>query len=192
MKVATRTKLNEVCFPETEEDQFTITLTTVAQPTLQKTAEFIKNEWEQLGIAVIVKKVLPEQIASEIIKPRAYEVLLFGEALGIVPDPLPFWHSSQVQDPGLNLASYENKAADAILEKIRKETNPENRNSLMEQLQEILLKDEVVIPLYDLKYSYITPQRLKGIEGHKIADPSQRFANVEEWYIKTGRKWKLF
>ena len=139
-----------------------------------------------------INAVSAEDMAMNVIKPRAYEALLFGEALGIVPDPLPFWHSSQIKDPGLNITSYENKQADTLLEKIRKETDTTKRNTLMKQLQDILLSDMPSVALYDLSYSYVVPDRLKGIEGHKIADPSQRFANVGEWYIKTGRKWKLF
>lgn len=192
VKAATRAKLNEVCFPQTQDDSFSIILTTVTQPTLQKVAAFIQEEWQQLGITVTVNAVSPEDMEMNVIKPRAYEALLFGEAFGIVPDPLPFWHSSQVKDPGLNIAGYENKKADALLEKIRKETDTTKRNALMKQLQDILLSDMPSVALYDLSYSYVVPDRLKGIEGHKIADPSQRFANVGEWYIKTGRKWKLF
>ena len=192
VKAGTRAKLNEICFPQTEDNSFSITLTTVAQPTLQKVAAFIQEEWQQLGITVTINAVSAEDMAMNVIKPRAYEALLFGEALGIVPDPLPFWHSSQVKDPGLNISGYENKQADALLEKIRKETDTTKRNTLMKQLQDILLSDMPSVALYDLSYSYVVPDRLKGIEGHKIADPSQRFANVGEWYIKTGRKWKLF
>ncbi|MBI4122997.1 MAG: peptidoglycan-binding protein [Parcubacteria group bacterium] len=192
VKAGTRAKLNEICFPQTGDDSFSITLTTVAQPTLQKVAEFVQGEWQQLGIQVYINAVSPEDMAMNIIKPRNYEALLFGEALGIVPDPLPFWHSSQVVDPGLNIAGYENKQADALLEKIRKETDTTKRNAFMKQLQDILLADMPAVALYDLSYSYVVPDRLKGIEGYKIADPSQRFANVGEWYIKTGRKWKFF
>jgi len=192
VRAGTRAKLNEICFPQTEDESFSITLTTAAQPTLQKVAAFIQEEWQQLGVTVTVNAVSPEEMGINVIKPRNYEALLFGEALGIVPDPLPFWHSSQVADPGLNIAGYENKQADALLEKIRKETDAAKRNTLMKQLQDILLADAPAITLYDLHYSYVVPDRLKGIEGHKIADPSQRFANVGDWYIKTGRKWIFF
>ena len=192
VRAGTRAKLNEICFPQTGDESFSITLTTAAQPTLQKVAAFIQEEWQQLGVTVTVNAVSPEEIGMNVIKPRNYEALLFGEALGIVPDPLPFWHSSQVADPGLNIAGYENKQADALLEKIRKETDAAKRNQLMKQLQDVLLADAPAVTLYDLHYSYVVPDRLKGIEGHKIADPSQRFANVGDWYIKIGRKWKFF
>ena len=192
VRAGTRAKLNEICFAQTEDESFSITLTTAAQPTLQKVAAFVQEEWQQLGVTVTVNAVSPEEMGINVIKPRNYEALLFGEALGIVPDPLPFWHSSQVADPGLNIAGYENKQADALLEKIRKETDAAKRNTLMKQLQDILLADAPAVTLYDLHYSYVVPDRLKGIEGHKIADPSQRFANVGDWYIKTGRKWIFF
>ena len=39
--------------------------------------------------------------------------LLFGQVLGIIPDPFPFWHSSQKIYPGLNLSGYSNKKVDS-------------------------------------------------------------------------------
>ncbi|MBI4217361.1 MAG: hypothetical protein HY603_00960, partial [Parcubacteria group bacterium] len=94
VRAGTRAKLNEICFPQTGDESFGITLTTAAQPTLQKVAAFVREEWQQLGVTVTVNTVSPEEMGMSVIKPRNYEALLFGEALGIVPDPLPFWHSS--------------------------------------------------------------------------------------------------
>ena len=115
VKQASRDKLNAVCFPSGNQTiPLHFTLTTANQPTLMKVAEIIKTQWQALGAAVDIKT---EDIDSlqRTIKPRDYEILLFGEVLGTLPDPFPFWHSSQKNDPGLNFSLYQNPDADKAL-----------------------------------------------------------------------------
>lgn len=187
----TREKLNALCFSEGGEAlALTITLTTVDQSPLKEVAELIKEQWEALGVEVEIRTFPPTILEREIIKPREYQALLFGEVLGVIPDPFPFWHSSQKKDPGLNLSSYGNKAADALLEKARKEPDQLARLQMYEELQEIILQDSPAIFLYDLDYTYFVSDDIKGIQPQLIADPSQRFSAVSEWYIKTKRAKK--
>ena len=186
--ILTREKLNSLCFAQEEEIvPLKIILTTVDQSPLKEVAQLIKQQWEELGVEAEIRTYPLAVLERDIIKPRAYQTLLFGEILGIIPDPFPFWHSSQKKDPGLNLSSYGNKEADVLLEKARKESDLATRLRLYEQLQEILLKDTPAIFLYDLDYTYLVSSEIKGIQGQLIADPSQRFSKVTEWYIKTKR-----
>jgi peptide/nickel transport system substrate-binding protein len=126
-------------------------------------------------------------LEREIIKPRAYQALLFGEVLGKIPDPFPFWHSTQTVNPGLNLSSYNNSSLDALLETVRRELDPEARKNLLAEAQDLLLQDVPAIFLYDLDYQYVVSKEVKGIHTTTITDSSQRFAGVAEWYIDTKR-----
>lgn len=191
VKAATRAKLNEVCFPKTSQEPFSITLTTVEQPQMLKVAESLRAQWKELGIQTKVQGVPSSQIERDVIKSRNYEVLLFGEILSIIPDPYPFWHSSQKRDPGLNLSAYENKTADKLLENARRELDKEKRKISYQKLQAILAQDIPAIPLYDLDFIYVTPKTLQGIAPHMIADPSQRFSSIEYWYKNTKRQWSF-
>lgn len=191
VKTATRTKLNEVCFPKTSQEPFSITLTTVEQPQMLKVAESLKAQWKELGVQVKIQSVPSSQIERDVIKSRNYEVLLFGEILSIIPDPYPFWHSSQKRDPGLNLSAYENKTADKLLESARRELDKEKRKDTYQKLQGILVQDIPAIPLYDLDFIYVTPNAIQGIQQHLIADPSQRFSGIEYWYKNTKRQWSF-
>ena len=117
-------------------------------------------------------------------------MLLFGEVLEIIPDPYPFWHSSQIKDPGLNLAKYENKSADKLLELARTSQSPEDRAQKYQEFQEILIEDAPALFIYSPEYIYYVSQKIKGVDTEIIADPSKRFSNIENWYIKTKRVWK--
>ena len=66
------------------------------------------------------------------------------------------------------------------------------RIALYDDLQSIILKDTPAIFLYDEPLLYITHPNIQGIpeDGSVIADPSKRFSNIANWYIKTKRTFK--
>ncbi len=186
----TRTKLNEICSPPSQENillQFTIS--TVNQPQLIKTAEILKSQWEKIGATIEIKTMNPIEI-RQIIKDRNYDALLYGEALGMLFDPYPFWYSTQKNDPGLNLSKYENKEVDKLLKEGRETLKEDDRKMKYEKFQEILIEDAPAVFLYNLNYIYLISGKIKGIETEKIVDPSKRFSNVENWYIRTKRIWR--
>jgi len=190
VKSMTREKLNEICF-ETGEDVFPLkfTLTTVEQPVLIEAAEQLKSQWQKIGVKIEITTFDVFTLEKDIIKPRKFETLLFGEVLGTIPDPFPFWHSSQKKDPGLNLASYENKEGDKLLEEARQTLDKELRKEKLEEFQSILIEDAPCVFLYTPDYLYLVSKEIKGIKNKTIIEPSQRFSEIEEWYIKTKRVW---
>ena len=110
--------------------------------------------------------------------------------LGAVPDPFPFWHSLQKKDPGLNLAAYQNKKADKLLEEIRQTNDGTERKEKLEQFQDILIEDAPAVFLYNPDSVYFVSKELKGINSGIMTEPAKRFANIENWYTKTKRVWK--
>ncbi len=189
---STRKKLNEICFPSPEQTlPLQFSLITVDQPQLIKVAELLKKQWQNLGVKLEIKTVDIAVLEREFIKSRNYESLLFGEVLGSIPDPFPFWHSSQKKDPGLNLAIYENKKADGFLEKARESSDPEVQKENYEKFQDILIEDSPAIFLYNPDYLYLVKGGIKGIETGIITDPSKRFSEIKNWYIETERVWNL-
>ncbi len=187
----TQEKLNEICFPAPEETlPLKFSLITVDQPQLLKVAEILKEQWKTAGVEVEIKKFPLSQLEQDFIKPRNYESLLLGEVLGAIPDPLPFWHSSQKNDPGLNLSLYENEKADELLEKNREASDPKTRREKLELFQNMVIEDAPAIFLYSPDYIYTISKEVKGVEVRKIVEPSNRFSGIENWYLKTKRQWK--
>ena len=173
---------------KTELTTLEVTLTTIQKEKNIKVAETIRDLWQDIGVKVNLNIVELSKIQKDIIKPRAYEVLLFGQILGRDPDLYPFWHSSKVNDPGLNLALYANKTTDKLLEEARKTTNNEEREAKYSEFQNLLLQDIPAIYLYSLKYTYITPIKIKGIDTQRINQPADRFSNIYNWFIKTKKR----
>lgn len=187
----TRKKLNEICFEKPEEIiPLKFSLVTVNQPRLIELANLLRSQWKNLGAEIEIKIYDISTLEKEIIKPRNYQAILFGQVLGMIPDPFPFWHSSQKKDPGLNLALYENKESDKLLEEARQNLDENLRRTALEKFQEILIEDAPAVFLYNPDYIYFVSKKIKGVKAGIIADPSQRFSNIEEWYIKTKRTYR--
>ncbi len=165
-------------------------LTTVDQPVNIKTAEFIKASLEQVGFSVNFDIIDKSKILQEIIKTRNYESLLFSENLGTDPDPFPFWHSSQNEYPGLNLAIFTDKNVDKLLEDARKSNNWEERKNKYLEFQRIIAEELPAISLFNATYTYPQDKIIKGFNLYSIAVPADRFSNLFEWFVKTKRVWK--
>jgi len=184
----TRKKLNEICFPEEPAQVLPLefTLTTVDQPQLKAVAHLLQQQWAEIGVRVLLKMEPTSILESEIINPRQYEALLFGETLTMQPDLFPFWHSSKRMGPGLNLALYHNSEADELLERARSSANSEMISSAYEEFQNILLDDCPAVFLYRPFYLYyLSPSITIHSPPVRITEPSQRLTEVENWYRKT-------
>lgn len=168
----------------------TITLTTVDQPEDVTAVELIKKSWAAIGVVVNTQVIASSKMSREVIKPRHYEALLYGVIVGSNPDPFPFWHSSQVADPGLNLTSFANRQADTLLEDARKVTDVDARRKDYSAFQKILHDEVPAIFLYNPTYTYVISKKIKGFDVERIGSPADRFNNITQWYIKTKRLYR--
>jgi peptide/nickel transport system substrate-binding protein len=172
-----------------KDTRLTLKLTTSTWPELMEVATMIKDQWKAVGVEVTIE-ALPISQLQQVIKDREYQMLLFGEILNIDPDPFSLWHSSQKRDPGLNLALYDNKTADTILEQARQTINPLERRNRYDEFQKIVIDDAPAVFLYSPYYLYGQSKSVKGVSTSLISMPSDRFANIEKWYIDTSRSLK--
>lgn len=156
---------------------------------LIKTAQELATTWAQIGIKINPIILSPETINNEVLKDRNYQILLFGNILGLSPDLFSFWHSSQKFNPGLNLSLYDNKTADKLIESIRSSFDKIEQESALISLQTLIIGDIPAIFLNSPNYLYITSKDLKGFKDKLIITPSNRFDDVEKWYLRTARKF---
>jgi len=178
VKSKTREKLNEVCFERPEETlSLEFSLYTVDQPFMIKLTKILKSQWRELGIKLSVKTFDINTLENEVLRKREFESLLFGEVLSLIPDPFPFWHSSQKGELGLNLASYENDKADKLLEANRQLLDETERRQKLEEFQNILIEDLPVVFLYNPNYLYLVPDEIKGINESKTKN-IRRFGRI--------------
>ncbi|HTM68625.1 MAG TPA: peptide ABC transporter substrate-binding protein [Candidatus Binatia bacterium] len=167
-----------------------ITLTTVDAKENIAVAQTIKKDWEGLGVQTELEIIPASKVQKDKIRPRDYDALLYGEIIGPDPDPFPFWHSSQNDASGLNLAVFSNRRADELLEKARVATKSEDREADYKEFQDILAEEVPAILLYSPTYTYVVGRKVKGIDTATIFTPADRFDDVSNWYIETKKVWK--
>lgn len=185
---STRKKLNEVCFERGEiKMELKLKLVTGEDEILKEIAKRIKEDLESVGFVVELLIKSLEELEREVILQKNYDLLLFGQFFGKIKDPYPFFHSSQIENGGLNLANFSNKEADEILISQRETFDEEKRNKLLEKFGEILFEEKPIIFLVEPSLFYFLSPKINAKIPQKISEPSQRFINVKEWYLKTKR-----
>jgi len=167
-------------------------LSTSNMPDLVHTAELLKTMWEKIGIKVNVNIFEISDLEQNVIRSRKYDALLFGEVMGKDPDAFAFWHSSQRNDPGLNIALYANITVDKLLEEARTTFDIKKRKEKYEKFQEEVIEDSPAVFLYSPYFIHLLPQELKGITQNSISISSERFSQIYKWYLKTKKIWKIF
>jgi peptide/nickel transport system substrate-binding protein len=168
------------------------TLTTPNVPELKRTAEIVRDTWNQLGASVTLNIVEPGELNQNIIKPRAYDALLFGNVVGRDLDLYPFWHSSQRNDPGLNIAMYANLKADRLLETARTTASSTIRNTSFQDFEKEIISDIPAVFLYSPEYIYVLPKKIQNAEISKIVSSSERFSTIYKWYTDIDGVWNIF
>ncbi|OHA93661.1 MAG: hypothetical protein A2W58_02350 [Candidatus Zambryskibacteria bacterium RIFCSPHIGHO2_02_38_10.5] len=145
-----------------------------------------------MGADVEVKIFEIGDLNQNIIRPRKYDALLFGEIVGRDLDLYPFWHSSQRVDPGLNIALYTNIKANKLLENIRKETDETLQKKYFDAFKKEIKNDVPAVFTYSPYFIYLIPKKIHNVTLGTLTTPSERFSNIFEWYIETNHVWKIF
>ncbi len=156
-------------------------------PELMRTADLLRETWRAIGVRVDVKVLSQADLQQNVVRPREYQALLFGQGSMLDPDPYSFWHSSQKNDPGLNLAFYENKEVDELLADAREMLDAEKRKEAFQKFQSIIASEHPAVFLYSPNYLYVVSDVVQGIDAHPINFPSSRLSDIASWYLETKR-----
>lgn len=177
---------------KTRKETLGFSLATADTPELVEVATKVRDNLGRYGIVVDLRIFDLGALNQNIIQPRSYDALLFGQVIENEADLYAFWHSSQRQYPGLNITQYANTRADALLESILGATDPVALKKDLELFDEVVRNDRPAILLYLPHFLYVTDSKVEGVELDRIANPSDRFSGVHRWYIETEPVWKIF
>lgn len=164
---------------------FEVPITVLDTPELKAVAEELKTQWEQLGITVTLNPVSQMALQNDILKGRSFEILVTGELYGAFPDPYPFWHSTQVPYPGLNVTQLVNKDVDDAISTIRATADQTARTEAFTKFSQAVTSNTPAVFLYQPAYPYAIPSTIQNVDLPLITTPADRFTRIEEWYIKT-------
>lgn len=161
-----------------------LSLVTLAGGELERAAVEIKRQWKDLGIDLRVTATSREQLQQTYMRPRNFQMLLYGINLGSDPDVYSFWHSSQAKDPGINLSAYNSADADRALEAGRIKSDPLVRLGKYDAFLKSWNADIPAAVLYQTGYVYAARDSVTGISAQRLVVPADRFYDVERWTVR--------
>lgn len=170
----------------------TLKISTNNVPELIAVGEKLVDTFNQVGLKSELEIKDLNELTSQTIRPREYEAILFGNVINRDLDYYAFWHSSQRNDPGLNLSAYASIDGDKALEQARNTTDINEKISLLQKFEKEVINDTPAVFLYSPDFIYIVPQIVKAQFPQIIVTSSDRFAQVYDWYIETDTVWKIF
>jgi peptide/nickel transport system substrate-binding protein len=175
-----------------DDETLAVTLSTSNVPELKAIAVRIERDWTAIGVPVTVELHQPADLTQDVIRPRAFDALLFGEVIGTTPDLYAFWFSGERNDPGLNIAGYANRDVDELLEEARTSTDPAVAQGALARANELIAADYPAAFTHTPDFLYVLPAGIEGASIDRVAEPSDRFRTVRYWYRQTEHIWPLF
>jgi peptide/nickel transport system substrate-binding protein len=151
-------------------------------------ASAIKSDWEKIGVAVNLKSVPSDNMVTDVLDAKAYEMALV-ELNGMRypdPDPYPFWHQSQATR-GQNYSQWNDRQASEFLEQARTQVDPGIRSQLYKNFQIRFMSELPSFPLFYRVNSFGVGDEVQGVRASPIFDPADRFANISDWYLFTSQ-----
>lgn len=169
-----------------------ITVRTSNSPLFNSLVEAITKQWEAVGIEVAVEQFEQTGLVQSVIRPRDFQALLFGLDMSRSYDLYPFWHSSQQDDPGLNIAQYANVSVDALLETARTKQDVATRNQTLSEAGDIISQEHPAIFLFQPSLTYLIRTDITVAPMQSLGKPADRFANIAQWHTQSESLWPIF
>lgn len=162
------------------EEKIHLDIATVNSGFLPAVSEEVKNQLEALGFEVSLTTYEENQdFIVNVVSRRNYDLLIYKVELGSDPDPLPYYHSSQISTSGLNLSNYRNSMVDDLLVGARETLDSALRIKKYETFLEYWVNDVPAIGLYqaNLTYFYNKNVRVYGNDV-RLVTPVDRFSDI--------------
>lgn len=174
------------------ETTLSITVRTSNTPLFGAILDAVVADWKEVGIDVSAEQFEQTGLVQSVIRPRDFQALLFGLDMSRSYDLYPFWHSSQKDDPGLNIGQYTNLSVDGLLETARTTQDKQERLRIFEEASTIITAESPAVFLFQPNFTYVVSNRVTMPTIDNVGKPSDRFSNTLEWHTKSDTLWPVF
>lgn len=165
------------------DQKLTLRLVTVDTSEKVREAEIIRDSLKAIGIDLQIEKYPFASFIQDHVRPRDFDMLLVSQNLGADSDIYSFWHSSEVNDPGLNFSGFTDRKLDKYLEQGRTTNNIESRKAKYLEVSQAIYDSNAATYIVWPYYIYGVSRDVKGPKEGRFIDPKNRFWNIENWYI---------
>lgn len=197
-KTKTTTPKTKTTTPETSPEaattsstELTLTISTPDDPQLQAIAEILKRDWSLLGMRIAVEALPTDELMRKATRERNLQVVLLNVLLGPEQDLTPFWWSGQAADRGLNISNLKDRNVDDALTAVKNATSTEAIAAARTTVAQLITASYPAVFLVRPSQSYFVSTKVSGVPaGMVISAPANRFDSLQNWYEKTGWRWK--
>lgn len=174
------------------DNQVDLEIATVTSSFLPEVTQVIAEELRGLGFNVNVSEYEENQeFITSVVSKRNYDILVYEIELGASPDLLPYYHSSQASQSGLNLSNYRDVLVDDLLLGARDTMDVELRAKKYESFLEHWVADVPAIGLYRPNLTYYYNQNAQTFSNNvSLVTPLDRFVDVTDWAVNKTTKNK--
>ncbi len=187
---------NELGFWKKEIDDvettLSITLRTSNTPLFSSVLEVVTETWREVGVDVVTEQFEQTGLVQSVIRPRDFQALLFGIDMNRSYDLYPFWHSSQKDDPGLNIAQYTNLTVDELLEEARTTTDVDARDELLIKASAVIAEEQPAVIMFQPEFVYVVNSEVTATLTGRPGKPADRFSLLNNWHTKSDVLWRTF
>lgn len=162
-------------------EEFRFTIRTDTDPARAAAAASVARALDQLGIRATVATTTFSVLERDFLRERRYDAAIAGWDQGPDPDPYFGWHSSQGGSAGLNFADFGDIVVDQLIAKARTTADREIRVQQYRQFQEKWVDLAPSVVLVYPHYLFIHTDVLGGVTASVLAEPAQRFFDVQRW-----------
>ena len=174
------------------ENKLSVNIATVRSGFLPAVGQVLTEELQGLGFEVNLSIYEENQeFVSNVLSKRSYDILLYDIDLGTDPDPLAYYHSTQISENGLNLSNYRNVMVDDLLVGARSTMDKELRAKKYESFINYWANDVPAIGLYESNLIYIFNKNVRAFgDNIRLVTPLDRFTDITNWAVNKGEKNK--
>lgn len=153
---------------------------------LEEFANRISSQLESLGLQSSVTTYDSNQdFALNILRPRAYDLLIYEIGLGADPDVLAYYHSLEATENGHNLSNYKNLVVNDLLLSARTTMDSQLRAAKYQKFLERWVEDVPAIGLYQTTLPYFVNRNVRAFsQENRLVTSSDRFIDIENWATK--------
>lgn len=163
--------------------RFAFSILTPDEPNLVNLANDIAGQWSNLNIAVTVEVAdaasYQQRLDTGDFGAAIVELSMIGSA---DPDVYQFWDADQYPD-GKNYGGVDDRRIAEDLERARGDYSGINRIIRYRSFQEDFVTRAIALPLYYPLYTYVTANKVGGIQLGFMGSPTSRFINIQQWTL---------
>ncbi|WP_409479469.1 peptide ABC transporter substrate-binding protein [Pseudobdellovibrio sp. HCB154] len=129
----------------------------------------ICDYFKRVGVLCKIKNEPPRILLGDSVPKGNFQIALFGNTTYPDTSLKGLYHSDDIPSDknawaGGNVLRFKSKEMDQLLEKYDKEWSQSKRATILKKIDEILMSQKAVIPIYHRREALVLPKALSGVE----------------------------